>query len=57
MLVIAITTTYFDLIRMKATFAASCEEIVEGKYDQYQQTAASAVEKQSVHLFRIVAAI
>ena len=47
MLVIAITTTYFDLIRTMATFTASWEEIVEGKYNRYQQTAASLVEKQS----------
>ena len=47
MLVIAITTTYFDFIRTMATFAASCEEIAEGKYDRYQQTSISLVEKKS----------
>jgi hypothetical protein len=38
MLVVAITTTHFDIITTMATFAASCEEIAEGKYDYYQQS-------------------
>jgi hypothetical protein len=41
MLMIAITTTHFDLIRTMAMLDVWCQEITEGQYDQYKQMPSS----------------